>query len=70
MPTPNMILNLIPKVVVRPNFVGLPHETLAEALARGVRIERVPSPDFCDPHKRVRISFTMEYKTRRIEYWG
>ena len=69
MPNANMILNPIPKVV-RPNFVGLPHETLAEALARGVRIKRVPSPDFCDPHKRVRISFTMEYKTRRIEYWG
>ena len=69
MPNANMNLNSTPKGV-RPNFVGLLHETLAEALARGVRIKRLPSPDFYDPHKRVRISFTMEYKTKRIEYWG
>jgi len=69
MPNANPNLNPTPKVA-RPNFVGRLHETMAEALARGVKIKRLPSPDFPDPPKRVRISFMMEYKTKRIEYWG
>ncbi len=70
MPKTNIVLGEVPQSG-KPDFSGLPHESLREAIARGVKIECLPSNCREDyPCRKVQIDFKQWHKSHLTTWEG